>query len=553
MVVLFILTACEVPQAGQATVPSSSTNQQVLPGGQDPSTPFQTTQIEPVNVYFSQGVPEEWVNLTKEIQGVTIIRESVAADITLGQQQAAPGFTSVFTNEVVFAAAVPFYTVRDNVDLDALMGLWSDESNQEDYSCLLVSAFTENILSGSWGQPGESLIVLPEEEIVPRLENDSTCLAIVPFEDITPRMKILKLEGLSPLDKPLDKTGYPLIAHFTMALRDDVSEPARVAAITLVQKLPVTNRDEYRMTVIVMSGTTALVRATAAKIRDKGQDYPIDLVKDWFLKADIRHVSNEVSFMAGCPDPDPYSSSLQFCSDPANIGVLERLGVNVVELTGNHVNDYGPKSLAATIKMYQARDWVFYGGGENSQAATQPGLLINNGNKIAFVGCNRVGPTQAWADETHAGAAQCDFDALYRQISELKSQGYVVITTYQHQETYQYMYEESSEKSYARDFQRAIAAGADIVQGSQAHYPMGFELIGSGFIHYGLGNFLFDQMDIPVKGTRREFIDRHIVYDGSYINTEILTAWLQDYSRPTPMDTEDRAQFLSDLFQVSKR
>jgi poly-gamma-glutamate synthesis protein (capsule biosynthesis protein) len=99
------------------------------------------------------------------------------------------------------------------------------------------------------------------------------------------------------------------------------------------------------------------------------------------------------------------------------------------------------------------------------------------------------------------------------------------------------------------EFHSVAEAGADIVQGSQAHYPMGFEFVGDSLIHYGLGNFLFDQMWDP---NRNEFIDRHIIYDGQYINTELLTAVLMDWSQPTPMDHDQRVEFLDQIFTASK-
>ena len=63
-----------------------------------------------------------------------------------------------------------------------------------------------------------------------------------------------------------------------------------------------------------------------------------------------------------------------------------------------------------------------------------------------------------------------------------------------------------------------------------------------------MGNLFFDQMDIPVPGTRREFIDRHVFYNGQYIQTELLTALLEDYARPRPMTQEERSEFLSEMF-----
>jgi poly-gamma-glutamate synthesis protein (capsule biosynthesis protein) len=237
------------------------------------------------------------------------------------------------------------------------------------------------------------------------------------------------------------------------------------------------------------------------------------------------------------------------CANPESIETLDELGVNVVELTGNHENDYGTESFAQTLKMYEERGWLTFGGGRNEESARKPALIENNGNKIAFIGCNPIGYSSAWATEDSPGAAKCDYDYMFSQITELKSQGYIVIATFQHNEIYEYMYSEP----YREDFKKAVQAGADIVQGSQAHFPMGFELINTSLIHYGLGNFLFDQMDIPVVGTKREFVDRHIVYNGKFINTEVLTAVLTDWAKPVPMQQEERSQLLYDIFKASQR
>jgi poly-gamma-glutamate capsule biosynthesis protein CapA/YwtB (metallophosphatase superfamily) len=94
-------------------------------------------------------------------------------------------------------------------------------------------------------------------------------------------------------------------------------------------------------------------------------------------------------------------------------------------------------------------------------------------------------------------------------------------------------------------------AGAVVVSGSQAHFPQGFSFRDNGFVHYGLGNLFFDQMDYPVVGTRREFYDKHFFYNGRYINSQLLTGLLEDYAQPRPMTAEERAQFLSDMFAAS--
>jgi poly-gamma-glutamate capsule biosynthesis protein CapA/YwtB (metallophosphatase superfamily) len=142
------------------------------------------------------------------------------------------------------------------------------------------------------------------------------------------------------------------------------------------------------------------------------------------------------------------------------------------------------------------------------------------------------------------------FDFFTKQIEAVTANGYMVIFTFQHEECYH------SGPCYAhdKDFRRVADAGAVVVSGSQAHFPHLMEFRGDAFIHYGLGNLFFDQMtyELPngsvIDGTRREFIDRHVFYDGKYLGVELLTAILEDFSRPRPMNERERTAFLSEYF-----
>jgi poly-gamma-glutamate synthesis protein (capsule biosynthesis protein) len=52
---------------------------------------------------------------------------------------------------------------------------------------------------------------------------------------------------------------------------------------------------------------------------------------------------------------------------------------------------------------------------------------------------------------------------------------------------------------------------------------------GSAFIHYGLGNLFFDQMDSIA--TRQMFADRLIFYGGRHISAVLFTGLIEDFSR----------------------
>jgi len=97
------------------------------------------------------------------------------------------------------------------------------------------------------------------------------------------------------------------------------------------------------------------------------------------------------------------------------------------------------------------------------------------------------------------------------------------------------------------DFRKMVDAGALIVSGSQSHVPMSMEIYHDAFVHYGLGNLFFDQMDSVTN--RREFLDRHIFYDGRFIGTELLTAMLENYAQPRPMTEKERTSLLQDAFR----
>ncbi len=509
------------------------------------ATPFQPA-FEPkdLTLYWSPSVPQEWV---RECEGVQIAVNPLDADLLVTISLPDADYSSYAKFTRVFVVGVAFPTVTDGISLADLLSIWSGGvSGSGEFAKLVLTDNTKAVFTEMWGIPAETSVqVLPSSEIVNQVWSTTDTLAILPFEAIEPKLKILRVEGISPLDRPMNTADYPLTILYTLAGNENAFANGQTQITQLITDLPGTNRDETKMTVVVTSGTTALARVTLWKIDSKGIDYPIDLVKGWFQSADLRHVSNEVSFLEECEYTDAYT--MQFCSKPEHIQVLEALGVNVVELTGNHMKDYGTSAFIDTIKMYEDRGWLIYGGGYTLETARQAVTTEINGNRIAFVGCNSpiVGPETIWATETKAGAAKCDYDWLFQEIARLKSEGYVVFTTYQDTEIDLPMYD----AFFRIPFQEAAKAGADVVQGSQAHVPMGFEFEGNSLIHYGLGNFLFDQME---PNNIREFIDRHIVYDGRYINTVLLTATLTDWSKPVPMSESERQTFLDEMFTASE-
>lgn len=439
----------------------------------------------------------------------------------------------------LYVLVAPFPTIRDDVSFAELRAAW----NGNGVLPLLMTESTLAAFKASWGEPASgSVRSVDAASILDTAWAESTW-AIIPFEDLSPRWKVLTIDGQSPTRKGFDASSYPLGVTFTLQASSEL-QPS-------VFNLQSSNYDSSKLATVVLTGTTALTRATAFKMQQKGITYPGEEVRDLMRSADIAHVSNEVSFYTNCPPPDPNSGKLVFCSDPKNFGLLQDLGVDVIELTGNHFADYGRRAMDETLALYQANQLAYFGGGTNYQDALTPALFEVNGNKIAFLGCNLPDMESLnIAQVERPGSAPCDLDYFTAQTAELKAQGYLVIFTFQWIEDYA----PQPRQSQVDGFRRMVDAGATIVSGSQAHFPKTLEFYNNAFIHYGLGNLFFDQMgnmDWMPEGIRREFLDRYVIYAGKLISVELTTTLLEDFARPRMMTAEERSAFLQEYFSAS--
>ncbi len=401
-----------------------------------------------------------------------------------------------------------------------------------------------------WGAPASgSVKVAPSDQLIDDAWRNLPSWGIVPFESLDPKWKVLTVDGQSPIHKDFDASKYPL--QITFALQS--SQPFNLQTF----RLPPSNHDASKLTTIIMTGTTSLVNAIAYQMEVKGIDYPAQDIGGILRQADIVHVSNKTSFAPNCPAPNP-DDRWPRCSDPKYIQLFLDNNINVVELTGPHILDDGVNPFLFTLNLYKQNNIRYYGGGANLNEARQPLLITNHGNKIAFIGCNQGEPPQPLATDYQAGANPCDYKQLAVEIGQVRAQGYLPIVTFQYKEGFspQVM------PWQLNDFRQVADDGAVIVSGSQSHVPLEMEFYKGAFIHYGLGNFFYDQMGNqppdptrpylpPLPAQRWEFIDRHVIYDGRYISTELLTAMLEDYARPRPMTPDERAAFLTAYFGYS--
>ena len=218
-----------------------------------------------------------------------------------------------------YALAAPFRTVDDGVTLADLQAAWRGRPGGALATHpLLVSAGTQHVLAALWGEPAARAVRTVDEQRLLAEAERTSAWAIVPFDALEMRWKVLLVDGLSPLARGLGQS-YPLQVPLSLTGR----RAQEVLPLVAANPVALTNRQEGRMTTVAMTGVTALVRAAAKVMEAYGVTYPAKDIKDWLLDADLTHISNEVCFDTNYqPQTDP--ESLRFSSKDSYVELLSR-------------------------------------------------------------------------------------------------------------------------------------------------------------------------------------------------------------------------------------
>ncbi|MBQ6508148.1 MAG: CapA family protein [Flexilinea sp.] len=427
--------------------------------------------------------------------------------------------------QMVYALTAPYPTVTDGISLSVLRNFWRGRKSAE-ISELILTEETRAAFAEQWGEPHRraSVSVMSADELLPYAWDGTGRRALIPFEQLDPRWKVIAVDGASPYTQGFDPEHYAL------------SLP--------VPEGGTSNYDPEKLTTLTMTGTTAMARNFSFHAETDGLLTTVENIAAMLSASDITHISNEVSFTPDCPPAVPLRREARFCSSPDYIAILEAVGADVIELTGNHNLDWGYDPFIYSMSLYDEAGMKTYGGGLTPEEADAPLLIEHHGNRIVFIGCNAIGPENVWVTDEHPGAARCDLEKMKTQIRELKENGWLPVVTFQHLEWTWYDVPALESHDF---FEIAREAAPVIISGSQAHIPQGMTFVGDTFIHFGLGNLLFDQMsDVE----RTSFFDRHFFYDGRYLGNHPETIILENYSQPRFLEPEERAAFLKLIFDT---
>ncbi|BAK36192.1 hypothetical protein MLP_31780 [Microlunatus phosphovorus NM-1] len=224
----------------------------------------------------------------------------------------------------------------------------------------------------------------------------------------------------------------------------------------------------------------------------------LDPIKAATAAADFTMVNLEAALTnRGTRDPkelEDADNRYHFRTGPSALEALHAAGVDAVSVANNHGVDFGAQGLADTLRVKATAPIPVLGVGRDRAEALTPYRVTLRGQQFAFFAADDSF-LESTAPHWQAGASTPGLaaargpgrSALVRAVDRAAAEGAAVVV-------YLHWGEENSTKATTR--QQALAkalagAGAAAVVGTHSHRLQGAGWLGSTYVSYGLGNFIW--------------------------------------------------------------
>jgi poly-gamma-glutamate capsule biosynthesis protein CapA/YwtB (metallophosphatase superfamily) len=201
--------------------------------------------------------------------------------------------------------------------------------------------------------------------------------------------------------------------------------------------------------------------------------------------ADLTMVNLETAITErGAAEPKTFT----FRAPATAFTALRAAGVDLVTLANNHAADFGAAGLQDTLAA--TRTFPAVGIGATARQAYAPYYAEVKGHRVAILAASQIRDhtLAAWsATDTDPGIASAYDDRLGAAVRAARAKAEIVVV-YLHWGTEGQGCPNADQRTIAATL---AAAGADAVVGTHAHQLLGAGYLGSTYVAYGLGNYLW--------------------------------------------------------------
>lgn len=237
-------------------------------------------------------------------------------------------------------------------------------------------------------------------------------------------------------------------------------------------------------------------------LSEKGAMFPFLKAEKELRSADLTIGNLESPFVPEGVPPE-FKMKTPLRANPGYAGGLKWAGFDVLNLSNNHILDYGAFGVSVTQKALTDLSIEYFGYGKDINNAKKMKVLSVNSLRIGFIGyTDLVIDSPFYADIKQNGIAKFDISLIKEEIKKKKKLVDIIVVNlhwgieYFHLPTPQQI-------TWAKEL---IDFGADIIIGHHPHIIQGIEKYKHGIIAYSLGNFIFADIKwdwMTEKGEKR--------------------------------------------------
>ncbi len=381
------------------------------------------------------------------------------------------------------------------------------------------------------------------EDIYEKIKEDKNTIAIVPLEQANKLYKIIPVDNRAPTSKEFNELIYPLSDSYYIS-KENTPTKEKISQY-LLENIGENKYEKEKLVKIILTGKSAIGSRTQY-INLQENEYtvnPLENLKNILNEGDINHISNTSPFWTHCTQTKEIN---KLCGLPESLEILKSGNINLVGVTGNHIVDYGGDAFRQTLQLYEENEITYFGAGNTEVEAHTVKIVEKDGLRFAFLGYNLQPPQIYWALGQRGGTASISPEKLRRDIQQAKENADYIFIEMQWGETNQH----EPNKQQIEYGKIAIEEGANIITGIYPNWVQGIEYINDGIIFYGLGNFLFE--DLEGKKSKESILIEHMFYKNKYIGYNIIPLQISENMEINIADIDTRKKILNTVFKHSK-
>lgn len=248
----------------------------------------------------------------------------------------------------------------------------------------------------------------------------------------------------------------------------------------------------------------------------------IFLDKAYNIDIELKNYIFNLEYPLSC-DGKPAKGKVNLCQNKSFIEeTFERLPLAVC-LANNHIMDYGEEAFSKTISYLNTKNIKYFGAGNRGNNFNNPCKLKLNDKNIVIFGYSCPFTHPVFGTEHTNGSALLEEEEIINDIKKVRdSVDFIVLQLHWGDEEIRYPKPEDVRKA-----RLLVDNGADLIVGHHAHVVQSHEVYKGKNIYYGIGNFIFPDLNVLSFYDGKQFNGQYLKEQNN-LNRQSLVVRLDD-------------------------